>query len=76
VGLVFIPAMVLPGAYSNPKTWTYAPGIWNTAQGGFGEGPAGARVADFGVPQQPSIDESFGHSIHLNWVMYVWFELL
>ena len=49
-GLVFIPAMVLPGMYSNPKEWTYAPGLWNTGQGGFGEGPAGQRAPDFGVP--------------------------
>lgn len=24
-------------------------------------------VADIGVPQQPSVDKTFGHSLHLNW---------
>ena len=24
-------------------------------------------VADIGVPQQPSVDKSFGHTLHLNW---------
>jgi len=25
------------------------------------------KVADLGVPQQPSVDKSFGHTLHLNW---------
>lgn len=29
--------------------------------------PTRQRVADIGVPQQPSVDESLGHSLHLNW---------
>ena len=48
-GLVFIPAMVTPGVYSDPKTWTYEPGIWNTAQGGFVAGPAGQPPPSMGV---------------------------
>jgi quinohemoprotein ethanol dehydrogenase len=48
-GLVFIPAMVTPGVYSNPKTWTYEPGLWNTAQGGYVAGPAGQPPPSMGV---------------------------
>lgn len=36
---------------------------------GFLVRPNRVDVADFGVPQQPSIDETFGHSLHLNWVI-------
>jgi len=31
------------------------------------EGKKRMRVADIGVPQQPSVDKTFGHSLHLNW---------
>lgn len=29
--------------------------------------PTRQRIADIGVPQQPSVDEALGHSLHLNW---------
>lgn len=29
--------------------------------------PERQRVADIGVPQQPSVDKTFGHSLHMNW---------
>jgi quinohemoprotein ethanol dehydrogenase len=48
-GLVFIPAIVLPGAYSQPKDFTFIPGAWNTGQGGMA-GAAGEAAS------MPAID--------------------
>jgi iron complex outermembrane receptor protein len=33
------------------------------------------RVADLGVPQQPSVDDTGGVSLHLNWNVAPWLEL-
>ncbi len=40
-GLVYIPAMVLPGNYAQPKDFNFVLGAWNTGQGGGIAGPAG-----------------------------------
>ncbi|HEY9219168.1 MAG TPA: PQQ-dependent dehydrogenase, methanol/ethanol family, partial [Phenylobacterium sp.] len=43
-GLVFIPAIVLPGAYQSDPKYSFLLGAWNTAQGGGGAGPANTRA--------------------------------
>ncbi|MGH6909531.1 MAG: c-type cytochrome, partial [Phenylobacterium sp.] len=49
-GLVYIPAMVMPGGYSNPADYKFIPGAWNVGQGGFGATPAGAADKPFLPP--------------------------
>ena len=49
-GLVYIPAMLMPGSYSNPTDYKFVRGAWNVGQGGFGATPAGAADKPFAPP--------------------------
>ncbi|MEG3089619.1 TonB-dependent receptor [Sphingomonas sp. PB4P5] len=62
---------VLPG--TNPTTFT---GTVKALQPGVVvNGTTRMKVADIGVPQQPSVDKTHGYTLHLNYQLAPWIEL-